>query len=123
ANFYTMMGATDQTMWQNVAMRQMMFRITAVNATNHTVTVDKPLEWDVPIDSTSDGSAPILGAAYPSKIVPITVIEGVGLQNFYLTEDLNNMPRYNGTGSYTTGVDAATGWPTLNVPGLGVQPT
>jgi hypothetical protein len=52
------------TTWplQNLHMRQQWFTITAVDTKNHTVSVDKPLEYDVPVDSTSDGSAPIDGA-------------------------------------------------------------
>jgi len=43
------------------AHAQQIFTVTAVDTTNRTVTLDKPLEYDVPVDSTSDGSPAIDG--------------------------------------------------------------
>ena len=87
-NFYKSMNAYPTT-WplENLHMRQQWFTITAIDTKNHTVSIDKPLEYDVPVDSTSDGSAPIDGAAYASKASPIVdPIVGVGFENFSYTQ-------------------------------------
>jgi hypothetical protein len=87
-NFYKSMGAYPTT-WplENLHMRQQWFTITAIDTKNHTVSIDKPLEYDVPVDSTSDGSAPIDGTVYASKASPIVdPIVGVGFENFSYTQ-------------------------------------
>lgn len=79
---------TDQKL-QNLHMRQQIFGIAAVDEDAHTITLDKPLEFDVPVDSTSDGSAPIDGKTYDSKASPLVdPVVGVGLENFHLSEDV-----------------------------------
>jgi len=87
-NFYKSMNAYPTT-WplENLHMRQQWFTITAIDTKNHTVSIDKPLEYDVPVDSTSDGSAPIDGAVYASKASPIVdPIVGVGFEDFSYTQ-------------------------------------
>ncbi|MFI9381788.1 hypothetical protein [Kutzneria sp. NPDC052558] len=87
-NFYKSMNAYPTT-WplENLHMRQQWFTITAIDTKNHTVSIDKPLEYDVPVDSTSDGSAPIDGTVYASKASPIVdPIVGVGFENFSYTQ-------------------------------------
>jgi hypothetical protein len=89
-NFYKSMNAYPTT-WpiENLHMRQQWFTITAIDTKNHTVSIDKPLEYDVPVDSTSDGSAPIDGTVYASKASPIVdPIVGVGFENFSYTQDV-----------------------------------
>jgi len=81
-------------------MRQQIFTITAVNSSQRTITLDKPLEFDVPVNSTSDGSAPIAGANYDSKAAPLVdPVVGVGFENFSFTQDMPNLDpaqaRYN----------------------------
>ncbi|WP_328649541.1 hypothetical protein OHS58_21060 [Amycolatopsis sp. NBC_00348] len=83
-NFYKSMNAYPTT-WplENLHMRQQWFTITAIDTKNHTVSIDKPLEYDMPVDSTSDGSAAIDGSVYASKASPIPdPIVGVGFENF-----------------------------------------
>jgi len=65
-------------------MRQQIFTVTAING--NTVTLDKPLEFDVPRDSTADGSSAIDGRVRDAKVIPLDVVEGVGLEGFYLTQ-------------------------------------
>ncbi|WP_232241278.1 hypothetical protein [Kutzneria sp. 744] len=87
-NFYKSMDAYPTT-WplENLHMRQQWFTITAIDTKNHTVSIDKPLEYDVPVDSTSDGSAAIDGTVYASKASPIVdPIVGVGFENFSYTQ-------------------------------------
>ncbi|WP_459246789.1 ribosome-inactivating family protein [Streptomyces youssoufiensis] len=86
--FYELQGATDETRFDDLHMRQQVFRIAAVDADNRTVTIDKPLEFDVPVDSTSDGSAPIGTTAYASKVTPLTMVVGVGFENFAFTQEM-----------------------------------
>jgi hypothetical protein len=61
-------------------MRQQIFRVEAVNG--KTITLDKPLEFDVPVDSTSDGSEEIDGKTYESTVSPLVdPVLGVGIEN------------------------------------------
>ncbi|WP_433516824.1 NucA/NucB deoxyribonuclease domain-containing protein [Nonomuraea sp. CA-143628] len=88
--FYQQMEAvpTEHEL-QNLHMRQQIFKITAVNG--KTITLDKPLEYDVPVNSTSDGSDPIPGLDKPfdSKASPIVdPVLGVGIENLYFTQDM-----------------------------------
>ncbi len=101
-NFYHQMQAlpTDNPL-QDLAMRQQIFTITSVSttSTDKWITIDKPLEYDVPVDSTSDGSAlvnpcspvPTTGCSdtpYPSKVSPLVEpVLGVGIENLYLTQN------------------------------------
>jgi len=69
---------------QNLHMRQQIFTIAAVDEDEHTVTLDKPLEFDVPVDSTSDGSDEIEGDTYESKASPLVdPVVGVGFEGFH----------------------------------------
>lgn len=89
-NFYAQQDVTpaDGTL-QNIHMRQQIFTIAAVDTTNRTITLDKPLEYDVPVTSTSDGSAAINGTVYDSKAAPIVdPVLGVGFEDFAMTQDL-----------------------------------
>ncbi|RZQ64628.1 hypothetical protein [Amycolatopsis suaedae] len=99
--FYEYQKATP-TQWPllNMHMRQQIFTITAVNSSQRTITLDKPLEYDVPVNSTSDGSAPIGGANYDSKAAPLVdPVVGVGFEDFSFTQDMPNLDpaqaRYN----------------------------
>ncbi len=69
-------------------MRQQIFQVSAVNSSADTITIDKPLEFDLYINSTADGSAEISGSgsSNKSKVIPLDVVEGVGFENFYLTQ-------------------------------------
>ncbi len=74
---------------QNIHMRQQIFTIAAVDTANRTLTLDKPLEFDVPVTSTSDGSAAIDGAVYDSKASPLVdPVLGVGFESFTLTQEM-----------------------------------
>ncbi|NTX35965.1 cellulose binding domain-containing protein [Myxococcus sp. CA033] len=73
----------------NLHMRQQLFRIAAVDTGNKTLTLDKPLEYDVPVTSTSDGSTAIDGSVYDSKAAPLVdPIVGVGIENLYFTQEV-----------------------------------
>ncbi|GAA4459711.1 cellulose binding domain-containing protein [Phytohabitans houttuyneae] len=78
----------------NQHMRQQILTVTAVDASARTVTVDKPLEFDVPVDSTSDGSPAIGGATYASKVSPLVdPVVGVGFENLSFTQDMPGLNR------------------------------
>ncbi|WBB80371.1 hypothetical protein O7606_03040 [Micromonospora sp. WMMD882] len=96
--FYEQQGLSpsDPGARENLHMRQQMFRAVAVNTSAKTVTLDRPLEYDVPVDSTSDGSAPIGGAVYPSKITPLRAVEGVGFENFAFSQEMTGLPKLRG---------------------------
>ncbi|MFE6746396.1 cellulose binding domain-containing protein [Kitasatospora purpeofusca] len=73
----------------NMHMRQQIFTVKAVDTAGRTITLDKPLEYDVPVTSVSDGSAPIDGAVYDSKAAPLVdPVVGVGFEGFSLTQDM-----------------------------------
>ncbi|MCE9669777.1 cellulose binding domain-containing protein [Myxococcus stipitatus] len=76
----------------NQHMRQQLFRIVAVDTSQKTLTLDKPLEYDVPVNSTSDGSGPIdpdEEEPYPSKAAPLVdPVIGVGIENLYFTQEV-----------------------------------
>ncbi|WP_435747512.1 discoidin domain-containing protein [Microbacterium sp. PMB16] len=88
--FYETQKATPTTHpLQNLHMRQQIFRIVASNATTRTITLDKPLEYDVPVNSTSDGSASIGGTVYASKASPIVdPVVGVGIESLAFTQEV-----------------------------------
>lgn len=74
---------------QNLHMRQQIFTVAGVDPHADTITLDKPLEYDVPVDSTSDGSEPIDGRTYPSRANPIVdPVVGVGFENLAFTQDM-----------------------------------
>ncbi|OLF13228.1 hypothetical protein BLA60_07780 [Actinophytocola xinjiangensis] len=72
---------------RNLHMRQQIFRITEVDEDARTITLDRPLEFDVPVSSVSDGSEEIDGKVYESKAAPLVdPVLGVGIENLYLTQ-------------------------------------
>ncbi|WP_405144143.1 discoidin domain-containing protein [Sphaerisporangium sp. NBC_01403] len=99
AKFYQQQTITDSSQYLNMHMRQQIFQITAVDTANRTVTIDKPLEWDLPVDSTSDGSAAIGGTVYPSRVTPLKVVQGVGIEDLGITQDMAGLPKLVG-GTY-----------------------
>ncbi|MFI6325583.1 glycosyl hydrolase family 8 [Nonomuraea sp. NPDC050556] len=101
--FYQQQTVTDPAQYMNLHMRQQIFQITAVDATAKNVTIDKPLEYDVPVNSTSDGSAAIDGTVYPSRVTPLKVVQGVGIEDLTITQDMTNMPKLGG-GTYNLNV-------------------
>jgi len=89
--FYEEMEAlpTDYDL-QNLHMRQQVFTVTAADPVAKTVTLDKPLEYDMPVDSTSDGSAAIDGKVYASKVTPqVDTVVGVGIEDLAFTQEMN----------------------------------
>ncbi|MEU9336620.1 hypothetical protein AB0D49_26210 [Streptomyces sp. NPDC048290] len=97
--FYAQQGVTDRRQMENLHMRQQMFRVTGIDATARQITLDRPLEWDLPVDSVSDGSDPLGDTPYPSKVTPLKVVEGVGFEDFAFTQDLDGLPKLGG-GTY-----------------------
>lgn len=72
---------------QNLHMRQQLFEVKAVDEQAETITLDRPLEYDVPVDSVSDGSEEIDGKVYDSKASPLVdPVLGVGLEGFSITQ-------------------------------------
>lgn len=99
-NFYAQQGVSDQSLMENLHMRQQMFRITRKDTGAKTITMDRPLEYDMPVDSTSDGSPPLFSETpFASKVTPLKVVEGVGFENFAITQDMSGMPKLLG-GTY-----------------------
>ncbi|MFG3054022.1 endonuclease/exonuclease/phosphatase family protein [Kitasatospora sp. NPDC048239] len=101
-NFYAQQGITDPSMIEALHMRQQMFKVVRVDATARTVTLDRALEWDLPVNSESDGSPPINGSGtpYASKITPLRTVEGVGFEDFAFTQDMNGLPKIGGQETY-----------------------
>ncbi|WP_329190789.1 endonuclease/exonuclease/phosphatase family protein [Actinacidiphila glaucinigra] len=97
--FYEQQGVTDWSMMENLHMRQQMFRVTSVDSEAKTIRLDRPLEWDLPVDSTSDGSNSLSDTPYTSKVTPLKVVEGVGFEDFAFTQDMIGLPKLGG-GTY-----------------------
>ncbi|GIG66546.1 cellulose binding domain-containing protein [Phytomonospora endophytica] len=91
--FYERMKATPtEHALQNIHMRQQIFTIAAVDTSARTITVDKPLEFDLPVTSTSDGSAPIDGKVYDSKAAPLVdPVVGVGIEDLAFTQAIDGL--------------------------------
>jgi hypothetical protein len=89
AKWYKDWGA-KQEHYKNFHMFQQIFKITAVDVANKSVTIDKPLEFEVWKNSTFDGSTQMEGKTYESKVTPLKVVQGVGFENFYLTQEMTN---------------------------------
>ncbi|WP_431045858.1 hypothetical protein [Roseateles sp. L2-2] len=89
----------------NGLMKSQMFKVVAVDAANRTLTLDKPLEFDLNRDNVADGSTTLPsteggpGVAYYSKAVPLQVVRGVGFSNLYAEMALNGLPKLGG-GTY-----------------------
>ncbi|MEU3567545.1 endonuclease/exonuclease/phosphatase family protein [Kitasatospora sp. NPDC036755] len=98
--FYEQQGVSDRSQMDNLHMRQQMFRVTGFDGTAKTVTLDRPLEWDLPVDSTSDGSPALGDKPYASKVTPLKVVQGVGFEDFAFTQDMNGLPKLGG-GTYS----------------------
>ena len=86
----------DSQYWGNGHMRAQVFVVAAVDKASATVTIDKPLEFDLFSNSTADGSLPMEGKVYPSRVVPLVVVEGVGFEGFTLVYELEGLPRPEG---------------------------
>jgi chitodextrinase len=80
--FYQMMQAPSNY-WINQHMRTQMF--TVVGKSGDTLTIDKPLEFDIPYSNSGD----ILGTAYYSKVMNVKTVKGVGFEDFYFTQDIS----------------------------------
>ncbi|MFF3838962.1 peptide ABC transporter substrate-binding protein [Streptomyces sp. NPDC001930] len=104
AKFYRQQTVTDTSTYVNLHMRQQIFQIAAVDSTGKNLTLDKPLEYELPLNSTSDGSAAIGGTVYPSRVTPLKVVQGVGIEDLSITQELDGMP---GLGGGTYDVDPA----------------
>ncbi|MFI6477990.1 discoidin domain-containing protein [Nonomuraea sp. NPDC050663] len=104
--FYQQQTVTDPAQYMNLHMRQQIFQITAVDASGRNLTIDKPLEYDLPLNSTSDGSAAIGGTVYPSRVTPLKVVQGVGIEDLTITQDLDGMPKLGGGAYDVTPADA-----------------
>ncbi|WP_209439714.1 discoidin domain-containing protein [Streptomyces flavochromogenes] len=106
AKFYQQQTITDSSTYVNQHMRQQIFQIAAVDSAGRNLTLDKPLEYELPLDSTSDGSAAIGGTVYPSRVTPLKVVQGVGIEDLSITQELDGMPRLGG-GTYDVDPDDA----------------
>ncbi len=71
-------------------MRTQIFTVTAVNQGDEQVTIDRPLEFDVPLENSS---------GYNSRVMPVTAVKGVGYRDFYITMDNAG----TGCAAYNTG--------------------
>ncbi|MDB5048951.1 MAG: hypothetical protein JWO30_2022 [Fibrobacteres bacterium] len=97
---YLEQGVTQTEYWENMHMKSRVHYVVAVDAAAKTVTVDAPLEFDIPANNTSDGSPALLGTKYYSRVMVLKAVEGVGFEDFYSTLELKGLPRLDGKGTY-----------------------
>jgi chitodextrinase len=92
--FYDQMQA-PQSYRINQHMRSQMFKVVSVSG--DTLTIDKPLEFDVPFSNSGQLPSEEGGSnsTYYSKVMKVTAVKGVGFENFYFTQDIAYTP-YNG---------------------------
>lgn len=88
-------------------MRTQIFTVTARNASNDTVTIDAPLEFDIPINNDS---------GYKSRVMPVTAVKDVGFRDFYLQMSTTgtNCAGYNGN-DYSVSNPAGVGHKYVNL--------
>ncbi|WP_406065234.1 right-handed parallel beta-helix repeat-containing protein [Streptomyces sp. NBC_01077] len=108
AKFYQQQTIHDSSTYVNLHMRQQIFQIASVDSTGRNLTLDKPLEYDLPLNSTSDGSAAIGGTVYPSRVTPLKVVQGVGIEDLSITQELDGMPKLAGGTYDVSPADATT---------------
>lgn len=92
--FYTEQAidtTANEGLLDNLHMRQQVFTISSVDTARRVITLDKPLEFDVPVNSVSDGSAPIGGTVYASKVTPLKMITDVGFEDFTFTQQADGL--------------------------------
>ncbi|MDX3660077.1 cellulose binding domain-containing protein [Streptomyces sp. ID05-26A] len=90
----------------NMHMRQQIFTVASVSGA--AVTLDKPLEFDVPVNSTSDGSPAIGGVTYDSKVSPIVdPVVGVGFEDFGFTQAMPGLDQADSVNNYGNMAPAA----------------
>lgn len=90
----------------NMHMRQQIFTVASVSGS--TVTLDKPLEFDVPVNSTSDGSPAIGGVTYDSKVAPLVdPVVGVGFEDFGFTQAMPGLDQAESINNYGNMAPAA----------------
>jgi len=89
--------------WERLHMKIQIFRVVSVNTSNRTIEIDAPLEFDLPANSASDGSTPIGSSKpYPSRVVPLKMVENVGFEDMFITMDINGLEKLGGgTYNYT----------------------
>lgn len=86
----------DPSKYKDLFMKMQMFKLAAVDLNNRTITLDKPLEFDLYANSIADGSPKISKSNRYSRVVPVTVVEGIGIEDVMITQPLSGMPAYNG---------------------------
>jgi Ribosome inactivating protein len=114
--FYALQDITGpefQSQLEDLHMRQQMFQVASIDGKAKTLTLNRPLEFDLPVDSTSDGSNVIFDRPYPSKVTPLTVIEGVGFEDFSLVQDMSGLPALNGSSYFLQPFDAVQNYGNL----------
>ncbi|QKX16995.1 right-handed parallel beta-helix repeat-containing protein [Microbulbifer sp. YPW1] len=88
-------------------MRTQIFTVTARNTSNDTVTLNAPLEFDIPINNSS---------GYKSRVMPVTAVQDVGFRDFYLQMSTTgtNCAGYNGN-DYSTSNPSGVGHKYVNL--------
>jgi hypothetical protein len=100
-------GISNTAYYIDGHMKAQVFKVTAVSSSSpYSVTIDKPLEFNILEKSTSDGSSAISSSNYYSKVMPLTAIQDVGIEDLYITLELNGMPILGGGTYNVTAADA-----------------
>ncbi|WBQ07742.1 RHS repeat-associated core domain-containing protein [Kribbella sp. CA-293567] len=100
--FYDSMQATPTEFpLENLHMRQQLFMVVSGDPLAATITLDKPLEYDLPVNSTSDGSDPLNGSVFPSKVSPILdPVTGVGIEDLSFTQVMPGLDKESAKHNY-----------------------
>lgn len=74
--------------WKNGHMRTQFFQIVAIDTSSDTLTIDRPLEFDVPFSNGGE----VGGKLYYSKVMPVVAVRDVGFKDFAFETSLAHTP-------------------------------
>jgi len=79
--FYSDTDMPSEYRDDNAHIRTQSFHVAAVDTSANTITLNKPLEFDIPYASAT---------GYASKVIPITAVTDVTFEDFYFTQSLED---------------------------------
>lgn len=85
-DFYRFMGLTDRSHYKRQHLRSQMFTVSAINGSR--LTLDQPLEFDVPYSDQNQLVAAKKDPYY-SKVMHVTAVQDVGFRNLWIKTSLD----------------------------------
>ena len=100
--WYNSIGVTNNGNHRSVPIaRTRIHRVISVDVDNFELTLQRPLEFDVPANQEADGDVALSSdSSYESRVVPLSPVLGAGIENLKITQPMTGVPAVGG-GSYT----------------------